>query len=398
MGQFFIFVLFCATSAAASSHRRPQHANVISDLSNKLGSDLHKKLSAASDNVFFSPLSISIALAMLFYGTRGRTADEMRRALGYQQAGLADYSVHSGFQSLMQTLTGDSASKEYLLYIANAMLTQKDYPILDQYKTGLQKMYKATARSVDFRNEKRKALQEINGWVKRQTNNKITGILNDVDPSTVMVLLNAVYFKGTWKTKFERAVDGTFFNKGLETERVRTPMMRYKKDVLYTRLGNAQAIELLYAGEDISMVIVLPDALDGLSKFEQQLTPNTLKDIKRSVRKTRAFVLVPKFKLEYKKTLNTVLKDLGLKSIFKQSADLSGISESRNLAVSEVVHKAVVEVNEEGTEAAAVTSIGVVFTSAIAPEIRFVVNRPFFFAIVDRRNDLVLFQGRVNKL
>lgn len=396
MSLFFILLPLLEISGAVVSFPQRRDANSVAELSNKLASDLHRKLSVGDDNVFFSPLSISTALSMLFLGTRGKTADEMRRALGYQQAGLTDEQVHSAFQNLVETLSEDS-SKEYMLYLANAVFAQQGYPILEEYKTGLQEIYHATARNVDFQKETEKVLQEINSWVQEKTNNQITKLLDNVDPSTVMVLLNAVYFKGTWKTKFEDTTEGIFFNRGLETEKVKAPMMSYEDKVLYTRLEGAQAIELPYEGEDISMVIVLPDTLDGLSKLEQDLTPDTLTNIRRSTRKTKAFVALPKFKLEYEKTLNTVLQDLGVKNVFERSADLSGITEEGKLAVSQVVHKAVIEVNEEGTEASGATGIVIVPVSAIINEIRFVADHPFLFSIVDKKNDLILFQGRVNK-
>lgn len=399
MGLFFVVLSVLAITATSSSLNQHQETEAIAELSNKLASDIHKKLTAGEDgNVFFSPISIATALAMLFYGAKGDTANEMRRVLGYEEAGLTNSQVHAAFQNLVETMSKDSATKEYLLYLANAVFTQKGYPILDVYQVGLQEIYKATARNVDFQNQAEKVVQEINDWVKQKTNNQITQLLDAVDPSTVMVLLNAVYFKGTWKTKFENTMEGIFFNKGLETEKIKTPMMSYEEKVLYTQIDGAQAIELPYDGEDISMVIVLPNTLDGLSKLEENLTPNTLKEIRRSTRKTRALVTLPKFKLEYKKNLNSVLQDLGLKSVFERSADLRGISEDGKLTVSQVVHKAVVEVNEEGSEASGATGIVIVPVSAIIDDIRFVANHPFVFAMIDRRNDLVLFQGRVNKL
>lgn len=399
MGSFIILLPLLVVSGTAFSLAERQGVSAVAELSNQLAVDIHKKLSTGDDNVFFSPASVSTALGMLYYGTRGKTAEEMKQALGYQDAGLTDREVHAAFKNLMETFSEDAAAKEYLLYLANAVLTQKDFPILAEYKNGLLENYKAVARDVDFQKEGKKAVEEINDWVQLKTHNQIDKLLDDIDPSTIMVLLNAVYFKGTWKTQFDPkdTMEKVFYNKGLESEQKKVEMMYLVEELPYLRLGGARVIELPYKGDDISMVIVLPNDLDGLSKLEDQLMPNMIRDLRRNTRTRKIHLTLPKFKLEYEKSLKSILQKLGIKDVFENSADLSGISKTGPIAVSEVIHKASVEVNEEGSEASAVSGIVIEF-KMLDPDRDFIVNHPFFFAIIDKRSDLILFQGRINQL
>lgn len=363
--------------------------------SNRLAVDVHKRLSADDQNVFFSPLSISTVLAMLLYGARGITAAEIETVLGYQDEKHTTDEIHAAFNNLLRKLS-DNSVNDYTLYVASAVLTQEGFPICSEYVSGLKKIYEAIAREVDFSNNTAKAIQQINTWVKLKTNGQIQKLLRDVDPYTVMILLNAVYFKGTWKTQFDpkSTLEGIFYNKNLESLKVTVPMMTLKENLAYARLARTSVLELPYKGRDISMIVLLPDVKYGLTNLENELTPNVWKDVLRSTSVTEITVMLPKFKLEYEKTLNQVLWDLGIKSIFS-NPDLSGISAAAPLEVSKVIHKAVIEVNEEGSEASSVSGVSIVYKSG-GNNKYFIVNRPFLFSIFDKRNDLILFQGRVN--
>lgn len=397
MTNLVSLLLFLVVSGTTVSFAgKDEDVKAIVRLSNRLALQMHQKLSAEGGNVFFSPLGISTTLAMLFYGARGLTAEEMKTVLGYQEEGLTNNAVHAAFKNLLEKLSEKSVN-DYVLHVANAVLIRIGFPFQSEYKNGLQEIYKATAQEIDFSNDGAKAIQEINAWVQLETNGQIKELLNDINPATVMILLNAVYFKGTWKTQFNpmNTFEGVFFNKGLKSLRVSVPMMTIKERLAYTRFGGTSALELPYKGEDISMIILLPDAEYGLAELEKSLTPDTWRDVLRNARKTEITITLPKFKLEYEKTLNQVLKDLGVKTIFS-NPDLSGISEAAPLEVSEVIHKAVIEVNEEGSEASSVSGVVVVFKMA-RNDIYFTVNRPFLFAIFDKRNELILFQGRINE-
>lgn len=399
-GAFFVLLPLFAGTTTAVSFSQSQDVNKVATLSNHLASEIHKKLSSGADNVIFSPISISTALGMLFYGARGKTADEMRHALGYKVLGLTDSGVHSAFQVLMEKNNEDSAAKKYTLSIANAVLIQQRFPILAEYKNGLQEIYKATVKDVDFQNNGQKAVQEINNWVKLKTNGQIKKLLDSIDESTAISLLNAVYFKGVWKTQFDPRNTrlNVFFNNGLESERVMVPMMYLSEVLPLARLRSSRALELPYKSEDISMVIILPDDMNGLARLEEELTPNMIADIRKQTDKTKVQVTLPKFKVEYGKTLNTVLQELGIRNAFEDSANLSGISKFGPLAVSQVLFKAVIEVDEQGSEASSVTGVFVHTRTSDSRKEQFVVNHPFLFVIVDRKSGLVLFQGRVNRL
>lgn len=399
MGLLFVLISLLLSSAAALLPEDEQNGNPVIRPINHLGAAIHKKLISKGGNIFFSPISISAALGMLYYGARGKTAIQMRQALGFQNSSFSDSDLHLAYQDLMEMFSNES-SNEYHLYVANTALVQIGHPIISDYKNGLQNIYHATTREVDFVNENSKVTQEINDWVKNKTHDQIHKLLNEGDLSrnNILVLLNAVFFKGTWKTQFdpEETSDEIFYNRGLDAEQILVPMMHLKEDVLYAEYNGIKILELPYKGEHISMVILLPEETDGLAQLEENLTADTFSDMRKLTTKTKLFVTFPKFKLEFEKNLKQVLKALGM-NIFGRNADFSGISETGPVRVSKVIHKAVIEVNEEGSQASAVTFIAIGRSGATKRDTEFVINHPFVFAVVDMRSDIILFQGRVDE-
>lgn len=401
MGPFWtlvpLFLLCCMTMLPEV---QPAIISIVRPV-NYLGVEIHKKFSADGGNVFFSPLSLSSTVGMLLYGARGITSQQMKHTLGFQNSNLTDNSIFLAYKNLTEAFTEESfnSSDEYSLYMANAALIQKGYPIVSNYITGLKDVYHATAKEVDFANENSKVVREINEWVSNKTHNQIDEFLSesDLDSANILVLLNAVFFKGVWETQFnpKKTYDGVFYNRGTITSITLVPMMHLKEELLYTVYNGIKVLELPYKGEHVSMVILLPEELDGLAQLEKNLTPDTFRDIRRLTSKTRVIVAFPRFKLEFKKDLTQVFKDIGM-DIFGANADFSGISESGPLRFSEAIHKAVVEVNEEGSQASAVTFFAMGRSSLGLPQI--IVNHPFLFAIVDRRSDTILFLGRIEEL
>uniref|UniRef100_A0A224XF17 Putative Protease inhibitor n=1 Tax=Megacormus gertschi TaxID=1843536 RepID=A0A224XF17_9SCOR len=396
--MLLLITIILATIVSSQVSSEYDNVKKLASANNEFAFKLHK-LYNSHGNVFSSPASIFIALGMLYEGARGITAEEMRQTLSYNAAGLNDTNVKQHFQELLSLL--GNASDKYKLDIANAIVSSARSPILQGYKDALNKYYGAILKELDFSTANTKAVREINDWVRNKTRGKISQLLKSLDAETALVLLNAVYFKGTWKTRFSPALtrEDTFYNDGVDS--VSVQMMASKNRFHYgefKRYG-VQALKMPYKGEDVSMVVLLPFDAKRLSKVEQELTSSELNDIISSMETETVFVNIPKFKLEDSKELQKNLTSLGMESAFTNGANLRGIAKEGNLKVSKIIHKAVVEVNEEGSEAAGATAILIIpYSSASITMKTFYVNHPFLFFIRDDRTGMILFYGRVNKL
>ncbi|XP_049571382.1 leukocyte elastase inhibitor-like isoform X2 [Orcinus orca] len=374
----------------------------LSAANTRFALDLFRVLnnSDPAGNIFISPFSISSALAMVFLGTRGNTAAQMSKALYFK--GVEE--IHSGFQSLNADI--NKLGAPYILKLANRLYGEKSYDFLPEFLASTQEMYGAELASVDFLQAAEDARKTINEWVKGQTEGKIPELLalRVVDSMTKLVLVNAIYFKGNWQEKFmmEATKDAAFRLNKKDTKLVK--MMYQKKRF---RLGHikdlkCQVLELPYEGKDLSMVILLPDDIldesTGLRKIEQQLTLEKLREWTRpeNLDLLEVNVQLPRFKLEESYELSTLLASLGMQDLFSGKADLSGISGARGLSVSKVVHKSFVEVNEEGTEAAAATSVAIVHLSMPLTEEYFTADHPFIFFIRHNPSTSILFLGRLS--
>ncbi|KAH7970872.1 hypothetical protein HPB49_016278 [Dermacentor silvarum] len=313
---------------------------------------------------------------------------------------VASKAVLSAYKSLVETNPANAT-----LDIANAILIQKDFEILDQYRNDVVNYFQAEARAVDFVRDGSRVTAEINEWVKDKTKGKIPKLLDKALPmNTVAFLINAVYFKGTWVTKFQarNTKPLSFYNQGRDEVRVAT--MSVRRHFGYAAVGelNARALEVPYAGNRFSMIIVLPNSRTGLAKVVAHLTTHLVDTITNDLWQSDVQLWLPKFKLQTDYDLVAPLRRLGLKSAFGNSANFSGISSRNDLAVSDVKHKAMVEVSEEGTVAAAVTSVRIVRKSARSagprPPIPFRVEHPFVFFIWDKVSKQALFIGVVRSL
>lgn len=407
--RFSLIILAAASVCFASTSCTPEeiadeNTKKLSKANNILALNVYRQLSSqSSENIFFSPLSLSTAFGMLYYGTKGKTAKELRHALGYEAADIPDELVHQTFQHYLTQTLPSQDHEAYVLNSANSILLDKSLDSFPSYKEDVQDLYQAAVKDVDFTLENREIVQKVNDWVKDKTNGKIDKLLDELDPSTLLVLLNAVYFKGTWKSKFDarKTHPQKFYNYGLPSKVKDVPMMRLTERFLYTsnHEHKVEAIEMPYKGENISMLVLLPHERDGLEVLEKSLSIAKLHTIRYELDKTKVFLTLPKFKVEYSREMSGDFQGLGAKSIFSPGADFSGITPDKNVYVSQVLHKAVVEVNEEGSEAAAVTGV---ISNRMRPIFdnppKMVVDHPFLFAIIDKRNDMILFAGRVTNL
>jgi serpin B len=353
--------------------------------------DLYATLRDHDGNLFFSPFSVSAALAMTYAGARGRTAEQMARVLYFPKD-----DVHPTFGKLLTGLGGDAA-EGYEIAIANRLWGQRGTAFREDFKGELNARYGAGLGEVDFRSAAEQARAQINAWVEERTKGRIKdlfkpGVLN---ATTRLVLANAVYFKGAWDRPFlpQRTTDAPFTLAPGRT--VPVPTMRQRASFGYFETDTLQALEMPYAGDDLSMVVLLPVRVGGLADLERSLTVDRLADMFARLRSQEVDVAFPKFTFTSEFSLAETLAAMGMADAFTSSADFSGMDGTRTLVIATVVHKAFVDVNEEGTEAAAATGVGVSRTSMPRETPVFRADHPFLFLIRDRRTESVLFLGRV---
>ncbi|KAH7935121.1 intracellular coagulation inhibitor 2 [Rhipicephalus sanguineus] len=402
MASFVAALLLSAAASLAPTF--PQDAHLRhARASNAFGVALFKELcSKTTDrNVVFSPASVSIALGMLYAGASGKNLGELSTVLGLSDAGLVDRdAVLSAYKSLVETKSANAT-----LDIANIVLIQKDFEVLEQYRKDVAKYFHAGALSVDFFRDAQRVAAEINDWVKKKTRGEIPKLLDVAPPmNTVAFLINAIYFKGMWETTFQDRDTKplAFYNHGQDEVKVATMSVRRRFGYAVVEELEARALEVPYAGDRFSMVVMLPNSRTGLSTVETRLTTDLVEKIANRLTLRDVQLWLPKFKLQTEYDLVEPLRRLGLISAFGKGADFSGISARNDLQVSDVVHKAVVEVSEEGTVAAAVTAVRVSFKSGgfvrLPPPTPFRVEHPFAFYIWDKVDKRALFMGAIRSL
>jgi serpin B len=319
--------------------------------------ELYAKLGKEEGNLFFSPYSISTALAMTYAGARGETAEEMAKTLHFDQEKL-----HPAMGTLItQVNDADNKKRGYQLSTANALWGQKGYPFAEDFLALNKKNYGAGVKEVDFAGQTEQARQMINKWVEEQTNDKIKELFKEgvLSPDTRLVLANAIYFKGNWASQFKKdqTNDRAFLTPG--GKKIKTPMMFQTEKFGYAETPDVQVLDMPYVGKDLSMVVLLPRKVDGLAALEKNLSSRQLGEWFKNLREQKVIVGLPKFKMTSEFALKQTLSEMGMPKAFTFGADFSGMTGKENdLFIQAVVHKAFVEVNEEGTEAAAATGVG----------------------------------------
>mgnify|MGYP005836487607 CR=1 FL=1 len=349
-------------------------------------------------NHFLSPFSISTALAMAAVGARGETQAEMVHTLH-----LPD-QAYAIFGHLLRDLRGNPAKQGFTLSTANALWAQQGYPWRAEYKKLLQQDFGAGLFDVDFVSQPEQARNTINKWVENETREKIKELLPQgvITPLTRAVLTNAIYFKGDWLSKFDKANTQEQPFTRLDGSQVKVPLMSQSKpkECRYAAMPDLQVLDLPYAGKRLSMTILLPRKHDGLPALEKQLDAEKLKQILGALRPDdEVRVFLPRFRLEMQEPyrLKEPLATLGIKKAFtEREANFSGMHTGpEKLYITDVLHKAFVEINEEGTEAAAATAVVFRATSGRYPPPIFRADRPFLFLIRDQHTGSILFMGRV---
>ena len=373
----------------------PQGIDLVIEGNNKLAFDLYSKLTEKpQENIFFSPYSISYALTMTYEGAGGQTAEEMSQVLHIVENDTVRRSSSAAIYNDI-----NKKNKKYSLSTANALWTHLDYKFSEDYIKTIENYYGGEATNLDFINDSEKSRQTINMWVEDKTNEKIKNIIPQgfLSESTRLVLINAIYFKGVWAKQFkEKHTQDEDFTT-TSGEKIKTPMMRLLRgDFKYAETDEIQILEMDYKGEDLSMLIILPRE-NNLDDIESSLTNEKLKLWESMLSEQYLNIYIPKFKFETSYTISEYLKQMGIKNAFSHSsANFSKIDGTGNLFISDVLHKAFVEVNEEGTEAAAATSVVVNTAESVSPEPKiFRADHPFIFIIQQKNTQNILFLGRV---
>ena len=345
-----------------------------------------------SKNIFVSPTSIMLALAMTYNGSYGTTRQAMARALEID--GMSLEEVNRAFADLKATLAPTDSKIQ--LKIANSLWSRKGFVIKPAFLERNKQYYGAEVASLDFGSSS--AVNTINSWVSKNTEGKIDKIINQIEDGDILFLINAIYFKGQWKNEFDKknTKPDVFTLAGGEKKQL--PMMTQSESYFYYKGRNFQSVALPYGEGGVSMYVFLPDEQTGLDQFEQDLTPENWDGWMKSFRYRPGRVTLPRFKVEWEANLNEMLAGLGMAEAFDGRANFSQIAEpvgGETIYISEVMHKSFCEVNEEGTVAAAATSVRMGVTSLPPPPFDMKVDRPFFFAIRDNKTGLILFMGSV---
>lgn len=370
--------------------------NTLVQANNRFAFDLYSKYKEDEGNLFFSPYSISTALAMTYEGARGQTAKEMREVFYYPENSSL---MRSSFSKIHNDMNREN--NEYELSTANALWAEQEYKFLDEYFQTVENYYGGKVTNMDFRNKPEEARVTINNWVEEKTKEKIKDLIPQgaIDPMTRLVLTNAIYFKGTWVLEFdEELTKKEDFQTPSGT--VQADMMRNtgeKAEFNYAETNSLQILEMPYEGENVSMLILLPKG--DINSLEESLTTKKLEEWKKSLEEQRVKVYLPKFETETKYFMAKDLEEMGMPSAFGGGADFSGMDGTKLLYISEVIHQAYVKVDEEGTEAAAATAVIMKEMAAPGPRPEIPVFRadhPFIFIIQQKDTGNILFMGKIN--
>lgn len=363
--------------------------------SNESGMQLHRQLVQTEQNkkrnIFISPTSISLALAMTYNGSMGETQTAMAKTMGWQ--GMSPDEINRGNQKLISLL--QQSGKGVQVHIANSLWARNGKPFHRDFLKTNQAFYDAKVTELDFNSPK--APDTINDWVSKNTNGKIPKLIESINPMEVLILMNAVYFDGKWKKEFQPSATKEENFKLQDGSTKQVQMMAQTGTYEYLQEEGFQAIRLPYGDGQMDMLVILPDESSSLDALHDKLWVDQSR-WHQPFRQSQGEIKLPRFKLEYGEQLKEPLKAMGMTLPFDQvKADFSGMAPvPPNLFISAVTHKTFVEVNEKGTEAAAVTSVHMKTASApIDTPFRMTVNRPFFFAIEDRQTGAWLFVGSV---
>lgn len=371
----------------------PQNPKDLPQSHNAFGFNVIKSLSQEDKgNIFISPSSISLALSMVYNGASGQTKDTMAKTLQFQN--LSVEAINQQSRDLVSLLKNPDPNIE--LSIANSVWSKQGIDFQSNFLQTVKSNFNAQIQSLDFNNPN--SVNTINSWVSKNTNGKIPTIVNSISPDMVIYLINAVYFKGTWTTAFDKSLTRDKQFTPVSGVPEMKPLMEQGGKFQYLENDDFQSVSLPYGkNKRLSMYVFLPK---NLSDFTNNLSIGKWNSWMQQYQNTEGTILLPRFKIEYEKQLKDLLTQLGMGVAFQDSADFSLMRPQKDIRISEVKHKTYIDVNEEGTEAAAVTSVGGQLSSIVAnpPKTFYMeVNKPFFIAIRDNQTQEILFMGAIQQ-
>jgi serpin B len=404
--QFFISIIFtmillgCRDTAIETLP--PGNSPPVRDLNlleksvvssdNSFGLKLFSRMNTVEQNknVFISPFSVSMALGMALNGADGATLDSMKQVLEHSNFTMQE--INESYKNISYILT--NLDPKVMFQIANSVWYRDNYPVLQKFLDDNKNYFDAELSALD--SDQPGAVQTINEWVNTKTHGKIPTIIDGISSEMVLYLINAIYYKGIWTYQFDsRYTIDTIFTCA-DGSSVSCELMQQEETFAYYSDADMQVIDLPYGDRSFSMTVILPSNAASIDQYAASLTQAKWDEIISQLDSAEVVLSLPKFKLEYKKTLNDELKAMGMGIAFGELADFSRISQGGGLLISEVLHKTFVEVNEEGTEAAAVTSIGFETAAPGEPTVHYMcIDHPFIFAIREHNSGTILFIGKI---
>ena len=389
----FIFLLSaCGKDNEPKTFPLNEKQQAVIDAGNQFGLSLFQEVNIfekEGKNIFISPLSISMALGMTLNGAYNSTLDQMKTAMFFSK--LSNDNVNKTYRYLLDNLI--SLDPKVSLQIANSIWYKNTFNVLPDFLNTNISYFDATVSPLDFNDPTAKDV--INNWVKTKTNDKIKTIIDQIEDNMVMYLINAIYFKGQWKYQFKKTDTRNVDFIKTDNTIISVPMMHLKSDMKFLVNDLFRAVELPYGEGNYSMLVMVPEGSNNVNHLVDALNPENWNNWLSAMHVSKdADINLPKFKFEYELKMNNVLKAMGMTEAFEAGmADFSRINPDADLYITEVKHKSFVEVNEEGTEAAAVTSVGIGFTSM--PDNYFIANKPFLFIIKEKNTNAILFIGKI---
>ncbi|KFV74853.1 Alpha-1-antiproteinase 2, partial [Struthio camelus australis] len=348
---------------------------------------------AGDKNIFFSPLSLSAAFAMLSLGARAATRQQLHKALAFNLTEIQEWEVHEGFQRLLQLL--NDPHREVQLSMGNALFVDDQLKLLKKFVDDVTNFYDSEAISSNFQNAS-EAKKEINDYIEMKTHGMFVNLLKSLDPYTVMVLVNYIFFKGYWEQPFSSLLtsDDDFFMDAKKSVKVKMMHRNEAYNTYRDEKLSCWVVEIPYKG-NVAALFVLPDE-GTMKQVEAALLKETVSNWAKSLNNRQIYLHLPKFSISGSYDVKHLFQEMGVTEVFSDQADLSGMTENTRLKVSKAIHKAKVDVNENGTEAAAVTVVEITATSLQLPPppvIRF--NRPFLMLIFDKAASSIIFIGKI---
>ena len=402
LNSFLLILIFLVSANCNTTSNSEEDAETIAAKAKLLEADsgfsidLFKAIHAndSSDNIFISPLSVSMALGMTMNGATGNTHFEMQNTLGYVD--MTQEEINKGYQSLKKQL--ESADEEVEFSVANSVWSKQDFSVKGEFTSAVQEYFDAETASLDF--DDPKTLDKINDWVSEKTNERITKIIESINPLDVMYLINAVYFNGSWKYEFdpEETIQYDFFT-DLESS-IQIEMMNQKNVAGYHISEDVTVLELPYGNESFSMLFIKPSmanvSIDDI--VELQLTKESLAEWQSNITRDSVNYYIPKLELEYKRKMIPDLQSLGMNQVFIEgAAELDNLFDViDNIFVSNVLHKTFLKMDEEGTEAAGVTAVTVTLESLGPPQPPTIIfNQPYLLVLKEKETNAILFIGKI---